>query len=81
VKNNTIKIVIIIIAAVLLLGVIASLSSINSNVVDIKSEMKTDDGGNSNASLMNTTQNTTNNTNKTRTGPISIPLEKPPFID
>ena len=76
VEKKTIMKMIIIVAVVLLLGVIVSLSSLNSNVVEIKPELKSNDSGNGNASVMNTTQTTTNTTNNM----ISIPLEKPPFI-
>ena len=74
--NKTIINVIIIVAVVLLLGIIVSLSSINSNVAEIKHEIKSNESGNSNASVINTSQNTTYPTNNM----ISIPLEKPPFI-
>lgn len=70
------KKVIIIVAVILFLSVIISLFSNSSNVVEIKPEIKSNESGNSNFSVMNTTQNTTNANNNT----ISIPLEKPPFI-
>jgi len=76
VDNKKLKNVIIIVAIVLLLSVIISIFSNNSNVADIKSEIKTNDSGNINASVMNINQTTTNNTKNT----FSIPLEKPPFI-
>ena len=74
--KKTLTTVIIIVAIVLLLGVIVSLSSINSNVAEIKPEIKSNESGNINASMINTSQNTTYPTNNM----ISIPLEKPPFI-
>jgi hypothetical protein len=76
VENKTVKKVVIIVAIVLLLGVIVSFSSINSKVVEIKPEIKSNDSGNFNTSEMNINQTTTNTTNRM----ISIPLEKPPFI-
>ena len=75
-ENKTIKKVIMIVAVVLLLGIIASLFLINSNIVNIKPQIKSNEIGNINASVMNTNQNTTNPTKNM----ISIPLEKPPFI-
>lgn len=75
-ENKTRKNVIIIVAVVLLLGVIVLLSSINSNEAKIKPEIKNNDSGNANTSVMNSSQNTT----KTANNMISIPLEKPPFI-
>lgn len=75
-ENKTLKKWIIIVAVVLLLGVIASLFSNNSNVAEIKPKIKTNESGNINASVMNTNQTTTNTTQNM----ISIPLEKPPFI-
>jgi len=76
VENKTLKKVIIIVAFVLFLSVIISLFSNSSNVVEIKPEIKSNESGNSNASVMNTNQTTTNTTKNM----ISIPLEKPPFI-
>jgi septal ring-binding cell division protein DamX len=78
-ENKTIKKVIIIVAVVLLLGIIASLFQINSNIVNIKPEIKSNESGNIDASVMNT--NTNQNTTNTTKNMISIPLEKPPFID
>lgn len=75
-ENKTLKKVTIIVAFVLFLSVIISLFSNSSNVVEIKPEIKSNESGNSNASVMNTNQNTTNTNNNM----ISIPLEKPPFI-
>ena len=75
-ENKTLKKVIIIVAFVLFLSVIISLFSNSSNVVEIKPEIKSNESGNSNASVMNTNQTTTNTTKNM----ISIPLEKPPFI-
>lgn len=78
-ENKTLKKLIIIVAVILLLSVVISLFSNNSNVVEIKQEIKSNDSVNGNASVMNTTQNTTNTIN-TNNNMISIPLEKPPFI-
>ena len=75
-ENKTLTKVIIIVAVVILLGVIISLSSINSNVAEIKPEIKSNESGNSNPTRINTSQNTTYPTNNM----FSIPLEKPPFI-
>ena len=74
--KKTQKRVIIIGAVVLLLGAIVSFSLINSNAVDIKPEIKSNESGHSNTSVNITNQTTTNTTKNT----FSIPLEKPPFI-
>lgn len=72
----TINNVLIIVAVVLLFGLIASLFSNNPNIAEIKPEIKINESGKSNASVINSDQNTTNIAKNM----ISIPLEKPPFI-
>jgi uncharacterized protein YxeA len=61
VENKTIKKMIIIVAVVLLLGIIASLflNYSNSNISEIKPEIKINESGKSNDSVMNNNQNTT----------------------
>lgn len=75
-ENTALKKVNIIVAVVLLLSIIISFFSNNSNVAETKPKIKTNETGNNNTSGMNTIQTTTNTTKNT----FSIPLEKPSFI-
>ncbi|HYN44532.1 MAG TPA: hypothetical protein VER35_00895 [Candidatus Limnocylindrales bacterium] len=75
-ENKTIKQLIIILSAIILLGVITLFFSLQSTENKIKPEIENKNSGSSNVSNLNNTQNIT----KATKNMISIPLEKPPFI-
>ncbi len=61
---------------VLLIGVLASLFSFQSDAVEIEPDSENNQIDNNSTSMVNTSQNTSAATNNI----ISITLEKPPFI-
>jgi hypothetical protein len=75
-EHKTAKRLIIILTFIILLGVITSLFSFQSNALKTKPVIGANGSGSSNGSIVNNSQNTTNATKNI----ISIPLEKPPFI-
>jgi len=74
--KTTKRVVTIILTFIVLLVVIMSLFLFQSNYFKPTHKMENNRNVNSNGSIMNNSQNTTNITKNI----ISIPMEKPPFI-